>query len=122
MTIRISGNIWLSRIQPRPTLEIRPRCRARTYAAGSPITTVRIAVTLDDLDAVPGGVQEAVLVDGVDVVLERRLGWDQVRVQRDQLLRPLERDGEHPEQREPEEQHVAAEQQVLDDPGRLLAG
>ena len=49
MTIRISGNIWLSRIQPSPTLEIRPRCRARTYAAGSPISTARIALTDETL-------------------------------------------------------------------------
>jgi hypothetical protein len=49
MMIRISGNIWLSRIQPSPSLEIHPFWRASTYAAGSPTTVVRIAVRLATL-------------------------------------------------------------------------
>ncbi len=45
MMIRISGNIWLSRIQPSPSREMIPGRRASTYAAGRPITVVRIAVS-----------------------------------------------------------------------------
>ena len=49
MMIRISGNIWLSRIQPSPAFEITPRCRASTYAAGSAIAVVMIAVAVATL-------------------------------------------------------------------------
>ena len=45
MMIRISGNIWLSRIQPRPSFEMSPRWRASTYAAGSPTSVVSSAVS-----------------------------------------------------------------------------
>ena len=44
MMIRISGNIWLSRIQPSPKVVRMPRRRARTYAAGSAIAVVTSAV------------------------------------------------------------------------------
>ena len=46
MMIRISGNIWLTRIQPSPMFERKPRRRARTYAAGSPISVVSSAVNV----------------------------------------------------------------------------
>ncbi len=48
MMIRISGNIWLSRIHPSPRRVMSPRRRASTYAAGSPI----IVVTSDVITAI----------------------------------------------------------------------
>ena len=49
MMIRISGNIWLTRIQPSPMVVRKPRRRARTYAAGRPMIVVRSAVNVATL-------------------------------------------------------------------------
>ena len=49
MMIRISGNIWLTRIHPSAIRLRMPGRRAITYAAGKPITIVSTAVAVATL-------------------------------------------------------------------------
>ena len=109
MMIRISGNIWLSRIQPSPT----PRDDAlapREDVGRRQADRRRQHRRRDrDLEAVERARDERWFssVSASAVVLERRSlagssdGWSS-----DELARSLERHRQHPEQREAEEEHV----------------
>jgi hypothetical protein len=75
-----------------------------------------------DLEAVPRGVRDVGVPQDLAVVVERRLGRDEGRVQLDELARSLQRHREQPEQREAEEDDVEPERGVLEAHGPSLAG
>ena len=75
MMIRISGNIWLIRIQPIPIRVITPLRRASTYAAGRPMIVVSSAVTTATLRLLMRAADELMVLLGQrdPVVLEREV-------------------------------------------------
>ena len=65
MMIRITGNTWLTRIQPFVTGRSRLRNRASAYDAGSATISTRIVVSDDDLQAVAEPADQALLAQRV---------------------------------------------------------
>ena len=109
MMIRISGNIWLIRIQPSPSRVIMPLRRAKHVRRRQPDHRRQQRRDDGDLEAVDPTADElmVLLAQRRPVVLEREVLRDEGGVELDELARPLERHRQHPEEREAEEDDVA---------------